>query len=120
MYTLIVRDGILYLIFTGPGVRDGVSGSNMVADMAASAVVRRGLKKVETVERQIDEGNLQRLVSERKYSFAIPLSDLQDIAVKGGVCGSLRFRTPERKFKFQFEYNTKEQGEKFFQALQVK
>jgi len=120
MYSMIIQDRILYLIFTGPGVRDDVSAPNMVSGMAANAVVRRGIQKIEKVEKEIDKGRVQELVAERKYSFAIPLHEIQDIKTKGGIYGSLKFRTPERKFKFQFEYNTEDQREAFVSMLQAR
>lgn len=120
MYTLVVSDGALYLLCTGPGVRNvTVTGdplTRMAANAATGAVVNRGLAKITNAEAEITEGALDAYLPRHKGSVRIALGGISDLQV-GKNGRSVRFKAPEGKFKFVFENNRSEDVQAFLAHL---
>lgn len=124
MYTLMLTDQGLYILYTGPAVKIGMQlgGADRVLQGVVDTVVDRGVKIIEENEAKINEQNLSQL-AQQEHSYFITFPEMKELTYneKGsfwnGYTPFLLIKTDKKNFKLLFHYQDKEIVENFIKAL---
>lgn len=124
MYTLMLTEKGLYLLYTGSAVRIGMQlkGADRAMQGVVNAVVDRGVKIIEEAEAKITEQNLDEL-AQLEHSFFVNFADIQEVIYNAegsfwnGHTPFLLIKTASKKFKLLFKYQEKQTIEDFVTEL---
>jgi len=123
MYSLVADEGGLYLVHTGPAVKIGFVAGGQLQQMAADAVISRGLRRIVAAEQALTEQGPARALRDSGHSRFVPYDEIieVDFREKGslfvGRRPTLRLVTRTGKLKLVFRYSTIQDAQPIVQAV---